>query len=136
MFGILKAVNQLHLLSISYFKVFHSMHSFMSAYTFQTPPTKLRVLVPIFRENSSLAWHLVLKKLVLTFMGPCTVNIFSSTTNKMQRYTIFIYCCQCCACFSAHHQELKISACSIGYLSDSSGHSNKFDKYLMLHAPI
>jgi hypothetical protein len=47
MFGILKAVNQPHLLSIGYFKVFYSMHSFMPAYTFQSP-TKLRVFVPIY----------------------------------------------------------------------------------------
>ena len=25
----------------------------------------------------------------LTFMGPCIINVFLSTTNKMQRYTIF-----------------------------------------------
>ena len=25
----------------------------------------------------------------LTFMGPCIINVFLSTTNEMQRYTIF-----------------------------------------------
>ena len=56
-------------------------------------------LYTILRDNSSSAWHLVLKKLALTFMGPCIIYIFLSTTNKMQRYTIFVYCCQCCTCF-------------------------------------
>jgi len=32
-------------------------------------------------------------------MGPCIVNVFLSLTNKMQRYTIFVYCCQCSICF-------------------------------------
>jgi hypothetical protein len=34
----------------------------------------------------------------LTSMGPCIVNLFLSSTNKMQRYTIFVYC-QCSTCF-------------------------------------
>jgi hypothetical protein len=49
----------------------------------------------------------------------CTLpNLFSDTTNKMQRYTIIFILCQCCTCFrrfSAHHQELKNCINSIGY---------------------
>ena len=46
----------------------------------------------------------------LTFMGPCIVNVFLSTTNKMQRYTIFfivVSALHVSRGFSAHHQELK-----------------------------
>ena len=32
------------------------------------------------------------KKCCLTFMGPCNANLFSSITNKMQRYTIIYFC--------------------------------------------
>ena len=28
---------------------------------------------------------------ILTFMGPCIANIFRSITNKMQRYTIYLF---------------------------------------------
>ena len=58
---------------------------------------------------------------ILTFMGPYTFNVFLSTTNKMQRYTIFfivVSVLHVSSGFSAHHQELKKSTCSIGYLSN------------------
>jgi len=57
----------------------------------------------------------------LTFMGPCIVNLFLSTTNKMQRYTIFfivVSALHVSSGFTARHQELKNSICSIGYLSN------------------
>jgi hypothetical protein len=54
----------------------------------------------------------------LTFMGRCIVNVFLSTTNKLQRYTIFfiiVSALHVLSGFSAHHQELKNCTCSIGY---------------------
>jgi len=35
------------------------------------------------------------KSLSLTFTGPCIANVFLSSTNKMQCYTIFVYSCHC-----------------------------------------
>jgi hypothetical protein len=46
----------------------------------------------------------------LTFMGPCIVNVFLSTTNKMQHYIIFfiiVKALHVSSGLSAHHQELK-----------------------------
>ena len=60
----------------------------------------------------------------LTFMGPCIVKVFLSTTNKIQRYTIFfivVSALPVSSGFSAHHQELKNCTCSIGYLSSLFG---------------
>jgi hypothetical protein len=37
--------------------------------------------------------------LYLTFMGPCIADIFSSITNKMQRYTILFISVKCSTCF-------------------------------------
>jgi len=57
----------------------------------------------------------------VTFMGPCIVDIFLSTTNKMQRYTVFfivVSALHVTSNFSAYHQELKNRTCSIGYLSN------------------
>jgi uncharacterized membrane protein len=54
----------------------------------------------------------------LTFMVPCIVNVFLSTTNEMQRYTIFfivVSALHVSGGVSAHHQELKNCTCSIGY---------------------
>jgi hypothetical protein len=44
-------------------------------------------------------------------MVPCIVNVFLSTTNEMQRYTIFfivVSALHVSGGFSAHHQELKL----------------------------
>ena len=72
-------------------------------------------------------------------------HLFLSTTNKMQRYTIFFIAVSALhvfSNFSAHHQELKNCTCSIGYLSNlfaatanvgESVAANKFDKCPMLH---
>ena len=56
----------------------------------------------------------------LTFTWPCIVNVFLSTTNKMRHYTIFfivVSALHVSSGFSAHLQEIKYCACSIGYLS-------------------
>ena len=58
----------------------------------------------------------------LTFMGPCTVNVFFlSIIKKMQRYTIFfitVNALHVSGGFSAHHQELK--NCTAATASGSS----------------
>ena len=57
----------------------------------------------------------------LTIMGPCIVNVFLSTTNEMQRYTIVfivVSALHVSSGFSAHHQELKNWTYSIGYMSN------------------
>jgi hypothetical protein len=53
--------------------------------------------------DKSLCWN-------LTFMEPCIVNVFSSITNKMQRYTMYLLLWNALHVSgesSAHHQELK-----------------------------
>jgi hypothetical protein len=50
--------------------------------------------------------------------------VFLSTTNEMQRYTIFFIVVSAphvLSVFSAHHQELKNCTCSIGYESNFFG---------------
>jgi hypothetical protein len=50
-------------------------------------------------------------------METCIANVFLSTTNKMQRYTMFfivVSALKVSSGFSAHHQELKNCVCSIG----------------------
>ena len=45
-----------------------------------------------------------------TFVGPCIANVFSSITNKMQRYTIYLFLWNALYVSggsSAHHQEIK-----------------------------
>jgi hypothetical protein len=57
----------------------------------------------------------------LTFMEPCIANAFLSTTNKIQRYTMFfivVSALHVVSGFCAHHQALKNCTCSIRYLSD------------------
>ena len=49
-------------------------------------------------------------KTYLTFMGPCIANVFLSITNKMQRYTSYLFlwnALHVSGGSSAHHQELK-----------------------------
>jgi hypothetical protein len=46
----------------------------------------------------------------LTFMGPCVVSIFQYTSNKMQRYTVYLYletALYVSGGTSTHHQERK-----------------------------
>jgi hypothetical protein len=52
-------------------------------------------------------------------MVPCIANAFLSTTNEMQRYTMFfivVNALHVSSGFSAHHQEVKNCTCSTGYL--------------------
>jgi hypothetical protein len=35
--------------------------------------------------------HLLVLLGYLTFMGPCIVSIFQNISNKMQRYTVYLY---------------------------------------------
>ena len=81
----------------------------------------------------------------------CYCVAFLSTTNKMQRYTVFfivVSALHVSSGFSAHDQELKNCTCSIGYLSNLFAATanvnesdlstlavaaNKFDKYPLLH---
>ena len=53
-------------------------------------------------------------------MGPCIAKVFSSITNKMQRYTSSLFLWNALHVLggsSAHHQELKIFIYSVGYFS-------------------
>jgi hypothetical protein len=50
-------------------------------------------------------------------MEPCIANVFLSTTNQMQLYTMFfivVGVLRVSSGFSAHHQALKNCICSIG----------------------
>ena len=63
------------------------------------------------------------------FMGPCVAKVFSSTTNKMQRYKIYLFlwnALHVSGGSSAHHQELKNCIYSIAY----------FVKPLLLPSPV
>ena len=54
------------------------------------------------------------------FMGPCIANVFSSTTNKMRRYTIYLFlwnALHVSGGSSAHHQELRTVYTASGTLS-------------------
>src|SRR5215475_6036039 len=52
--------------------------------------------------------HLLILLGDLTFMGPCTVSIFQYISNKMQRYTVYLYletALHVSGGTSTHHQE-------------------------------
>jgi hypothetical protein len=52
--------------------------------------------------------HLIVLLGDLTFMGPCIVSIFQYITNKMQRYTVYLYletALRVTGGTSTHHQE-------------------------------
>ena len=52
--------------------------------------------------------HLLVLLGELTFMGPCTVSIFQYISNKMQRYTVYLYletALHVSGGTSTHHQE-------------------------------
>ena len=56
----------------------------------------------------------------LMFMGPCIVSIFQYISNKMQRYTVYLYletALQVSGGTSTHHQERINCIYSIWYLS-------------------
>jgi hypothetical protein len=52
--------------------------------------TVWKVLNPLNAELN-LICHLLVLLGDLTFMGPCIVSIFHYITNKMQRYTVYLY---------------------------------------------
>ena len=79
-------------------------------------------------RTSSNEWY-------LTFMGPCIVNVFLSTTNKMQSYTIFfivVIVLHVSSGFPAYHQELKNCTYSVGYLSDLFAATTNVDEWMSL----
>jgi hypothetical protein len=52
--------------------------------------------------------HLLILLGDLTFMGPCIVSIFQYISNKMQRYTVYLYletALHVSGGISSHHQE-------------------------------
>jgi len=72
-------------------------------------------LISLFRpaslcSNTELTGNTKLNDLFLnlTFMGPCIVRLFQCTSNKMQRYTVFLYlktALHVSAGKTTHHQE-------------------------------
>ena len=83
-----------------------------------------------------------LNKIKLTFVGQCIANTFSSSTNKMQLSTIYLFLwntLHVSGGSSAHHHELKNCICSIGYFvkplllpaTTVAGSSKGLTKYAM-----
>jgi hypothetical protein len=64
--------------------------------TFNTLKSKQNT---IFYIQLNIALVVVTQKTNLTFMGPCIVNIFQYISNKMQRYTVYLYLANCSTCF-------------------------------------
>jgi len=61
----------------------------------------------ILRDNLTLSIKLT-RLMFLTFMGPCIIIIFQYISNKMQRYTVYLYletALHVSCGTSAHHQE-------------------------------
>jgi hypothetical protein len=50
----------------------------------------LYIIDPLNAELNSIC-HLLVLLGDLTFMGPCIVSIFQYISNKMQRYTVYLY---------------------------------------------
>jgi hypothetical protein len=50
----------------------------------------LQMFNPLNAELNSIC-HLLILLGDLTFMGTCIINIFQSISNKMQRYTVYLY---------------------------------------------
>ena len=66
----------------------------------------------LFRNWTSFlsAVKLAKRNLCLTFMGPCILRIFQYISNKMQRYTVYLYleiALHVSGGISTHHQEWK-----------------------------
>src|SRR5215831_9981638 len=64
--------------------------------------------------------HLLILSGDLTCMGPCIVSIFQYISNKMQRYTVYLYletALHVSGGTSTHHQERINCIYSIWYLS-------------------
>jgi hypothetical protein len=67
-------------------------------------------IIPLNAELNTICHLLVLLE-DLTFMGPCVVSIFQYISNKMQRYTIYLYletALHVSGGTSVHHQERKL----------------------------
>ena len=65
------------------------------------------VINPLNAELNSIC-HLLVLLGDLTFMGPCIVSIFQCISNKMQRYTVYLYletALHVSGGTSTHHQE-------------------------------
>jgi len=65
------------------------------------------VINPLNAELNSIC-HLLVLLGDLTFMGPCIVSIFQYISNKMQRYTVYLYletALHVSVGTSTHHQE-------------------------------
>jgi hypothetical protein len=66
-----------------------------------------KVLNPLNAELSPICHSLIFLE-DLTFMGPCIVSIFQYISNKMQRYTVYLYletALHVSGGTSTHHQE-------------------------------
>ena len=66
-----------------------------------------RVFNPLNAELNPIC-HLLVLLGDLTFMGPCIVSIFQYISNKMQRYTVYLYletALHVSGGTSTHHQE-------------------------------
>jgi hypothetical protein len=64
-------------------------------------------LNPLNAELNPICQSLILLR-DLTFMGPCIVSIFQYISNKMQRYTVYLYLetvVHVSGGTSTHHQE-------------------------------
>jgi hypothetical protein len=74
--------------------------------------TKIIFVNPLNAELNPIC-HLVILLGDLTFMGPCIVSIFQYISNKMQRYTVYLYlvtALHVSGGTSTHHQErIKLS---------------------------
>ena len=67
----------------------------------------LRIISPLNAELYTIC-HLLVLLGDLTFMGPCIVSIFQYISNKMQRYTVYLYLetvLHVSGGTSTHHQE-------------------------------
>jgi hypothetical protein len=82
---------------------------------------------PLNAELNSIC-HLVVLLGDLTFMGPCIVSIFQYISNKMQRYTVYLYqetTLHVSGGTSTHHQEriqlyLGLSVLWVAYATHST----------------
>jgi hypothetical protein len=84
----------------------HSEHS--SPYYTQQPLNFFQKINPLNAELNPIC-HLLILLGDLTFMGPCIVSIFQYISNKMQRYTVYLYleiALHVSGGTSTHHQEL------------------------------
>jgi len=69
----------------------------------------------------------------LTFMGPCIVSIFQYISNKMQRYTVYLYletAQHVSGGTSTHHQErIQLYLQHLVFVTPPTAHSNQFQLF-------